>query len=63
MGMEFHRTYADGFSLRSFADQRSYVLRTKPGLSRNFLRGLVLCFPLASALWVGIIYSASRLAR
>jgi hypothetical protein len=35
----------------------------KPGLSRNFLNALTLCFPVASVIWAGIIYAASRLVR
>jgi hypothetical protein len=35
----------------------------KPGLSRGFLNALMLCFPLSSVIWAGIIYAAARLVR
>jgi len=56
-------TYDNGLALQPLRDRRSYVHNVKPGLDRAFLKGLVLCFPVASAIWAGIIYGASRLAR
>jgi len=56
-------TYDNGLALQPLSDRRSYAHSVKPGLDRAFLKGLVLCFPVASAIWVGIIYGASRLAR
>jgi len=38
-------------------------LNVKPGLSPRILKALIVSFPIASAMWAGIIYSASRLAR
>jgi hypothetical protein len=35
----------------------------KPGLSLNFLKALILCFPVSSFVWAGIIYVAYRLVR
>jgi len=35
----------------------------EPGSNRTFLKGLLLCLPVASVIWAGIIYGASRLAR
>jgi hypothetical protein len=35
----------------------------KPGLSRGFLNAVILCFPVSSVIWAGIIYAASRLVR
>jgi len=35
----------------------------KPGLSRGFLNALMLCFPVSSIIWAGIIYAAARLVR
>jgi len=35
----------------------------KPGLSRGFLNAVILCFPVSSVIWAGIIYAASRLFR
>ena len=35
----------------------------KPGLTHDFMRALLLCFPLASIVWGGIFYAASRLVR
>jgi len=49
--------------LQTMVDRRRGAYNPKPGLDRAFLKGLLLCFPVASAIWVGIIYSASRLAR
>jgi len=56
-------TYDNGLALQPLGDRRSYAHNVKPGLDRAFLKGLVLCFPVASAIWAGIIYGASRLAR
>lgn len=55
--------YDSSLALPPLSDRRGYAHNEKPGLDRAFLKGLVLCFPVASAIWVGIIYSASRLAR
>jgi len=35
----------------------------KPGLSRGFLNALMLCFPVSSVIWAGIIYLAARLVH
>lgn len=35
----------------------------KPGLSREALFSLLMCFPLTCMLWAAIIYGAFRLAR
>ena len=63
MRAELHIAYGHSLALQPLCDRRSYTHNVKPGLDRAFLKGLVLCFPVAAALWVGIIYSASRLAR
>jgi hypothetical protein len=35
----------------------------KPGLSRGMLNALLLCFPVSSIIWAGIIYAASKLVH
>jgi len=37
--------------------------KRKPGLSRGFLNALMLCFPVSSIIWAGIIYLATRLVH
>jgi len=56
-------THSSILALQTHVDRRRYASDVKPGLDRAFLKGLLLCFPVASAIWAGIIYSASRLAR
>ncbi len=63
MGADLHITYDNSLPVQPLCDRRSHGHNVKPGLDRAFLKGLVLCFPVASAIWAGIIYGASRLAR
>jgi hypothetical protein len=59
IGMEFESqgTLRSGYAWRGCAGC------PKPGLSRNALVSLLMCFPVACAMWAAIIYSAVRLAR
>jgi len=59
MGADLHILHGHSSTIHPRCD----VLNVKPGLDRAFLKGLVLCFPVAFAIWAGIIYGASRLAR
>jgi hypothetical protein len=64
MGADVHVTNDNNsWVLEPLCEPQSDTQDLKPGLGRAFLKGLVLCFPVASAIWAGIIYSASRLAR
>jgi hypothetical protein len=63
VGVELYIACDDAFAFPAARDPQSYLYDEKPGLNRAFLRGLILCLPVASAIWAGIIYSASRLAR
>lgn len=44
-------------------DQWMTLYNRKPGLSRGVLNALLLCFPVSSIIWAGIIYAASKLMR
>lgn len=35
----------------------------KPGVSLGCLHAIMLCLPLSSVIWAGIIYAAARLVR
>jgi hypothetical protein len=56
-------TYDSGLVFQPLCDRASYTYDENPELNWAFLKGLILCVPVASAIWAGIIYSVSRLAR
>jgi hypothetical protein len=41
----------------------AYDRDRKPGLSLGCLSAMMLCFPLSSVIWAGIIYTAAWLVR
>ena len=49
--------------LRAGDRRRPQIRYAKPGVSPKVFFSLLLCFPLAGALWAAILYGAFRLAR
>jgi hypothetical protein len=45
------------------ARRRTPACYPKPGLSRQALISLMMCFPVTCLLWAALIYGALRLAR
>jgi hypothetical protein len=44
-------------------DRRRNTRCTKPGLSPQAFRSLLMCFPITCMLWAAIIYGAVKLAQ